>query len=136
MSNSSVSHARRRRNTINLAIWTFSWTATVALVTFGSHLLWNQEAIYTILALLLNVAVGAGMILANVRYLSGLDELEKKIQLDAMGITLGVTLVAGMAYSMMDTTNLIGTDAEISILVILMAITYMTGILVGKLRYR
>lgn len=127
---------RVRKNTMRLAFWTFSWTATVALVTFGSLLLWDKDPVYTAIALVINVIFGIGMIRANIRNLKSMDELEQKIQLDAMGISLGVTLVGGMAYTMMDTSDLISSDAEISFLVILMALTYMVAILVGKLRYK
>lgn len=126
----------RINKTRGLAIWTFTWVGSVALVTFGPLFLWDSDALLTSLALILNVIIGFGMIRANIRYLKGLDELEQKIQMDAMGFTLGITLVAGMAYSMMDSTNLITKDAEISILVIIMAITYMAAIVYGKIRYQ
>ena len=127
---------RVRKNTRSLAFWTFSWTATVALVTFGSLLLWDKNPVYTTIALVINIVFGIGMILANIRNLKSMDELEQKIHLDAMGISLGVTLVGGMAYTMMDTSDLISSDAEISFLVILMALTYMVAIVVGKVRYK
>lgn len=125
-----------RQNTINLMFWTFGWTLTVALVTFGPKFIWGENTLYTTLSLIVNVLVGVGMILANIRLLRGLDELEQRIHLEAMGITLGVTLVTGIAYSMMDTTNLIDADAEISVLVVIMAVTYMAAIIVGRLRFR
>ena len=128
--------SRRQQNTVRLAIWTFGWVVTVALVTFGSLFLWDKDPLYTTIALVINVLAGIGMILANIRNLKGLDELEQKIQLDAMGISLGTTLVGGMAYTMMDTSDLIGSDAEISFLVILMSISYMIALVVGKMRYK
>ena len=45
-------------------------------------------------------------------------------------------LIGGLAYSNLDVTNLIPFDAEISHLVILMALTYMVGIAAGIRRYR
>jgi hypothetical protein len=125
-----------RQNTINLMFWTVAWVLTVALVTFGPKFIWGENALYTSISLIVNVLVGVGMIFANIHHLRGLDELEQRIHLEAMGITLGVTLVAGIAYSMMDTTNLITADAEISILVVIMAITYMAAIIIGRLRFR
>ncbi len=121
---------------MRLAFWTTAWTITVAIVTFGAEFVWDNDPLITSIALIGNVLIGTGMIMANVRYLKDLDELEKKIQLDAMGVSLGVTLIGGIAYSMMDTTNLISMDAEISILVILMGITYMAAIMIGKMRYQ
>jgi hypothetical protein len=125
-----------RQNTINLMFWTLGWVLTVALVTFGPKFIWEENALFTTMALIVNILIGVGMIFANIRLLRGLDELEQRIHLEAMGVTLGITLVIGIAYSMMDTTNLIEGDAEISILVVIMAVTYMTAIIIGRLRFR
>ena len=53
-----------------------------------------------------------------------------------MGIALGVGIVGGLSYSLLDTTNLITQDAEISFLIILIALTYMAGIIIGQKRYK
>lgn len=74
--------------------------------------------------------------MANRRHLKGLDEMQQKIQLEAMALSLGVGLIGGLAYSNLDVTNLIAFDAEISHLVILMALTYMAGIASGVRRHR
>lgn len=125
-----------RKNTLNLALWTGAWVITMAISTFGSLLIWKGNNTFTALAILLNFLVGIGMILANIRHLKGLDELQRKIQLEAMGIALGLAVVAGLAYSSLDQTNIISYDAEISHLVILIGVTYMAGILIGNSRYR
>ena len=76
------------------------------------------------------------MIHANKIHLKGLDEMQQKIQMEGMALSLGVGLVCGLSYSLLDTTNLISFDAEISHLVILMGLTYLTGIILGHRRYR
>ncbi len=81
------------------------------------------------------MAFGAGMIWANIKHISVLDELQKKIQLDAMGIALGVGIVGGLSYSVMDIANVISSDAEIGFLVMLISVSYMIALLVGKKRY-
>ena len=128
--------SRTKKNTINLAFWTISWTLSMALATFGPRYLWESGSILTILAILINAGFGVGMILANVRHMKGLDELQQKIQLEAMGIALGVGVVGGLSYSLLDVTNVIETDAEISFLVILIGLTYMAGIIIGQVRYK
>jgi len=60
----------------------------------------------------------------------------QSIQLEAMALSLGVGLVVGLGYSMMDVTNLIAFDAQISHLVILVGLTYGTGVFVGLRKYR
>lgn len=120
----------------NLAIWTGAWILTMALATFGPKFLWEGNSTFTILAILINLAIGIGVIFANKRQLNSLDELQRKIQLEAMGLTLGVAVIFGLSYSMLDTTNLISYDAEISHLVILIGLTYFAGTVIGSLRYR
>jgi hypothetical protein len=124
-----------RRNTANLAIWTGSWVLTLAVAVFGSAFVWESRSI-SLFAILLNVAAGAGMIAANKRFLDGLDELQRKIQLEAMALALGVALVAGIAYSTLHSTGVIEFDAEISNLVILISLTYMCGIFLGRRKYQ
>ena len=55
---------------------------------------------------------------------------------EAMGITLGVGLVVGLAYSNMDINDVISGDAEIAFLVILMSLTYLAGVFIGTRKYR
>ncbi|QCK15788.1 hypothetical protein [Mangrovivirga cuniculi] len=127
---------RVKKNTRNLAIWTFAWVITVALVSFGAKFLWDFNETISIAAIILNLITGIGLILANRRYIMELDELQRKIFMDAMAMALGVAVVGGLAYSMMDITNIIKGDAEISIVVMMIGITYMVSIIIGNFRYK
>ena len=124
------------RNTALLGAWTLAWLATMALATFGPKFIWESNQWLTILASLINLGVGFGMIVANKRHLKGLDEMHQKIQLEAMALSLGVGLVAGLGYSNLDVTNIITFDAEISHMVILMGLTYAAGVFAGVRKYR
>lgn len=122
--------------TSRLAIWTLLWVLSLALVTFGAKFIWNFNVTISTILILVNLLIGVGMIMANIRLLQQMDELQRKIQMDAMGITLGVALVAGIGYSALDITNVINFDAEISHLVFLLGITYLAAILIGNARYK
>lgn len=128
--------AQRKINIKHLAYWTVAWTLTMALATFGPKFLWELESPLTIVGILINIGVGIGMILANKKHIKGLDELQQKIHLDAMAISLGVGVVFGLGYSLLDQTNLISYNAEISHLVVLMALTYLAGTIIGTVRYK
>jgi len=127
--------ARNKKNTLRLGYWTGAWLITMAIAVFGPILLW-QDKVLTGAAIVINVAVGIGMIVANKRHLEGLDELQQKIQLEAMALALGVGLVFGLGYSTMDVTNLISADAEISHLVMLIGLTYGGGVIIGRRKYQ
>jgi len=128
--------ANNKQNTVRLAGWTAAWVITMAVAVFGPQFVWKSSPWLTLAAIVVNLGVGVGMIIANRRHLKGLDEMQQKIQLEAMALSLGVGLIGGLAYSNLDVTNLIAFDAEISHLVILMALTYMVGIASGVRRYR
>ncbi|MBK8503400.1 MAG: hypothetical protein IPL46_14990 [Saprospiraceae bacterium] len=125
-----------KKNTINLGLWTLTWLVSTALVVFGAKFLWDFKATISIVAILLNLAMGLGMIMAYKRYLMGQDEMQRKIQMDAMALSLGVSVVGGLSYSMLDVVNIVTFDAEISHLVILISITYLLAVIVGTIRYQ
>ena len=137
MKNESLSWpATMRKNTSYLGIWTGTWLVTMALAAFGPKLLWNFNTALSVSAILVNLAVGAGMIYANIRYLNGLDELHRKIQLEAFAVALGVGVVSGLSYSMLDVANVIAFDAEISHMVMVIGITYLITFVRNTIRYR
>ena len=82
--------SRIRTSTIRLVCWNGAWVAATALMAFGPKFLWNKALVFTLLAVGLDVAVGVGMILATKKYVAELDELQQKVYLNALGITVGV----------------------------------------------
>jgi glucokinase len=128
-------HERLRRNTLKLAGWTGAWVVTLAIATFGPAFLWESTGL-TSGALLINVAAGVGMIVANKDHLMVLDEMQRKIQLEAMALALGVALVFGLAYSTADVAELIPFDAEIGHVVFAVCAAYAFGLFLGHRRYQ
>jgi len=127
---------RTNKTVIRLAIWTGLWVTTMALATFGPEFIWGSNLLLTIFAILLNLGIGIGMIVANISHLKVLDEMMQKIQLEAMALALGIGVVCGLNYALLDTTNIIDFNAEISHLVILIALSYLAAIFVGYRRYQ
>ena len=125
-----------KRNTARLRYWTVAWLAAMATAAFGPKYIWDFATLPTILALLVSLCVGFGMIVANKRYLQGLDEMHQKIFLDAGALTLGVGMVCGLSYEMLEDIKLISYEPEISHLIILMCLTMMVGMILGHRRYR
>jgi len=122
--------------TIRLAKWTILWVITVAIPAFGPTLLWGENLLINSLAILLNIGVGIGMIMANIDHLKKQDEMMQKVQLEAMGFSLGVAIVGGIAFSMLDATNVIPFDAEIGGIVALIGLTYLIAVFVNIRRYK
>ena len=127
---------RNARKSKHLLYWTLAWVLSTALAAFGPKLVWDFATLPTIFSVLLNVAVGFGMVLATKRHVHALDELQQKIFLDAGALSLGVGLVFGIAYELLEDIKLIPFEPEISHMIILMTLTFLAGIIVGNRKYR
>ncbi|MGP4045379.1 hypothetical protein [Streptomyces sp. 2A115] len=120
--------------TARLALWTLAWVATLALASFPS--LWDSQPVASWAAVAASLAVGIGMIVAHARLLREMDELQRKIMLDALAISLGAGFVGGMAYVVADAADLIAFDADAGMFPVLLGIVYLIAYAVGNLRYR
>ena len=125
---------RARVKTISLAIWTVLWVISVALAAFGHELFWGSNELINVLVILLNFGIGIGMIMANIKHLREMDEMLQKVHLEAMGISLGLAVVGGISYSMLDATNVIPFDAEISGVIVLIGLSYFISLLINLRR--
>ena len=128
--------SRVRANLMRLFRWNGAWAAATLLIALGPKFLWNKALGFTLLAIGLDVAVGVGMIVANKKYLAELDELQRKVHLNSLAITVGVAMLAGVPYSVMDSYHVIPLHADVSYLVVLMSLTYAASNLYGTRRYR
>lgn len=138
MEKSASENWKARSNKIlkYLFIWAIAYVLSMALATLGSEFLWEESNKWlTIAAILLNLGIGIGMVVANIRHLDTLDEMMRKIQLEAMAISLGAGVIGGLSYSLLDTENLIPFDAEIGHLIILIGVTYLITTIIGCKKY-
>ena len=124
------------KNTAILGYWTGGWVLTMALATFGPRFIWDYNQWLTIAGIVGNLLIGFGMINANIRHLKGLDEMQRKIFLDAAALSLGVATVVGLSYEMLNNTHLISFEPRISHLVFLIGITFGAGMLWGHRRFQ
>ncbi|TPH19268.1 hypothetical protein [Litorilituus lipolyticus] len=125
-----------QKNTKKLMFWTAAWVISMAIAAFAPRFIWDFNTTLTIIGVLLNIAAGLGMLLANRQYLIDLDEMQRKIMLEAMGLTLGVGLVFGLSYELFEDIKLINSEPEISHVVIVMAITYLIANIKGHRKYQ
>ena len=130
------STAQTKKNTKRLFFWSVIWALATAGVGFGPKNLWNFNTWLTIIAVLIHIGLSLGMIRVFKQYLQGLDELQRKIQLDAMALSLGIGLVLGSSYEMLEDIKLIPFEPEIPHLLILMSLTYVVGTVLGNRKYQ
>ncbi|NCP66644.1 MAG: hypothetical protein GW836_18685 [Paraglaciecola sp.] len=126
---------RTKYNVQRLFIWTLAWVASLALLAIGPRNLWAFEASFSLAALALNLLIGLKMILVNKQHLLGLDELQRRVQLEAMGIALGVGLVTGCALEALSNANVISFTMDVSQLIMIMSLVYITAVFISIRKY-
>lgn len=129
-------HAQATRASVRLALWTVAWAATLALARYGPAHLWDFQLAASWAAVGLNLVVGIGWIVAYAHYLRAIDELQRRINLDALAVTLGVGVVGGFGYVVADAAGLIASAIDVALFPVLLGVAYIVSVIVGHLRYR
>ena len=124
---------QKRQNKIMLA-WTFAWVASLAFLTGGVNSLWDSLLI-TKIGLLINLAIGIGMIIANKNLFKTYDELQKKIQFEAMAVTLGLVVVVGLVYEISFDFGVINKEPEFEYLMLFISFSYVASNIINAKRY-
>jgi ABC-type lipoprotein release transport system permease subunit len=126
---------KQKQQTKILIGWTFAFGASTAILSYGVNFLWDSLIITTI-GLIINLAIGVGMIIANKNLFNYYDELQKKIHFEAMAITLGLTVIVGFAYETAFDYGLIKSEPEFEYLVFFIGISYISSLVINSRRYR
>lgn len=121
----------KNANMVNL--WVMLWAGSLvvpglALAVFGFNNLVSILIMTTI-----NIICGLMMIRAYRYMLRTLDEMERKIQLDALALSVGVAMLAFSASSVLHTADIL-SQLEASWLLTIMAFSYSIGLVLGRLR--
>tara|TARA_B110001454_G_C12467113_1_gene328756 strand:+ start:112 stop:501 length:390 start_codon:yes stop_codon:yes gene_type:complete len=119
----------------NLAFWTVAWVLTFFLLASGPNELWNSKSI-TIIALIINVIVAVGMLLSNRDLFEYYDELQKKVQLEAMAITLGISVIFGCLFEQTYKLGLINLKPKLHIFIMFIGMTYLIAVIINSRRYK
>lgn len=123
-------------NTKKLAFWTLIWVLATALATFGPEFIW-ENPLFTYAGVGLFLITGAAMIWANRKYLMDQDELQRRMHLEAMSITLGVAVVLGLGLSILDQQDLLfGFDLDFAFITIIISVSYMLSLLINLRRFK
>ncbi|WP_395344949.1 hypothetical protein PN836_009255 [Ningiella sp. W23] len=126
---------RTVKNTKQLALWTGLWLLSLAIVSFGPSTLWDYHKVISVCTVITNLVMGYKMIVANKQHLLGLDELQQRIQLEAMAMSLGVSMVFGAIFGLLEPIKLISFTPNPSSILFVMGITYLIMIFITSRRY-
>jgi len=72
------STAQTKKNTKRLFIWSLVWVLVAFGAAFGPKNLWNFNTLLTIIAVLIHISIGLGMIRLFKQFLLGLDEYRER----------------------------------------------------------
>jgi len=127
--------ARDIKNAIIANLWIFAWALSLGVISYLSDFQWYEAIWASTIGLVVHVGLGIGMVLAYKRFLSEADELEKKIQLDALALSVGVTIVAFSSYSVLE--KIAGLPALTpAYLIVVLALSYSVGLVAGRRNFR
>lgn len=128
--------SRQRRITRKSALWAGAWILSVTLFAFGPESLWPGQFPLTVAAALISLGVGIGTLFHWRDMLDNADDLHRKVILEAMAIALGVGVVVGTLYPVMEDYELAPSDVKMTALVVVMGVTFLASMILGLRRYR
>ena len=107
---------------------------TLFISSACSEYSWYDAALPITIAFLVHSAIGVAMVISFRRFLTELDEMERKIQLDALALSVGITVIIFSSYSILDKAGIVAQLSP-SYLIMIMGLTYMVGLIVGRIKY-
>jgi hypothetical protein len=120
---------RAFRSLIPLTAWTVAWVASLAVARFVPDLMGEYQSPAAWIAIGLNLVVGIAWILAHVRYLHRLDELQRKTLMEALAMGLGAGLVGAMAASVANNAGLISFGADAAAFAVVASVVHIVTVI-------
>ncbi|MGH9379422.1 MAG: hypothetical protein ACRD2Z_02230 [Thermoanaerobaculia bacterium] len=125
--------ARDRRNSWRATGWLFVWMVSFLATTFAIRTEALPSGLWTYLAIAASTALGIVVVLAYVRFVREADELQRKIQLEALAWGFAGGFVAEFAFSLIERAGIMNVDIGDPIVV--MCVCYAVGVFLGARRY-
>lgn len=129
--NANQHSVREAKSSLRVAIWSVAWGGAVALGAASAIYLPAPKLLVGIAALIIYSGISLRTIRAYIRWLKVLDEMQRKIQLETMAMTLGALWMALGGLLILNAAEIIYIDRlEVSLLVVLAGL----GMAVGSIR--
>ena len=115
---------RNFKQSKNVLIWTFIWLVSFAILVNGPNNLWENTT-FTIIAAAFNFILIFIMLLANKNHFDVFDEFEKTVQLNAIAVSLFLTIFVGLFFIGVYKSGLINYEPQIDHLVVFSSLSYI-----------
>lgn len=135
LNESSAYDKRAIRDNLKLVAWIFVWMASLTVSDKAALHGWWEESWITVLSIIINAGLGLWVVYRYRHMLQGMDDLQRKIQLEALAIALGISLVGACSYTLLVTWGYI-IDEEVSDIFALMCVSYAGASMYGVWKYR
>ncbi|GAC28889.1 hypothetical protein GPAL_2028 [Glaciecola pallidula DSM 14239 = ACAM 615] len=114
---------------------TFIWIGMMIFIDKGILYGWFASDMQINLLIAFDTILGIVVIFMFMSLLKSMDELQRKIQFDALAFSMGTTFVASITYSLLTTAQIV-RDSETSDLILIMTFCYMASVIYGQVKYR
>jgi hypothetical protein len=127
---------RTCRNQRKVVLWSLVWMSSWVAVTLALTSGWLASGAPGIIAAVVSSSLGIGTAVAYRRFLNEADEVQRKIELEALALAFGVGVVGGFAYWLLERSGAVPiAKADLLYVLAVTCLTYSAGVLLGKRRY-
>ena len=127
--------ARSRKNHALIMLWIIVWMATFVAADKAQAYEWYSAGSLPLVAIAINAVIGLIVIVTYLRFLKELDEMQQKIQLNALALAMGIGLVGSVSYSLLVSAGLVAAP-DIAVVIGLLGAGYGAGLVIGRSRYQ
>jgi len=125
---------RDRQNQLRIMPWTFGWMLSFLAMTFAIKKEWITSDAAVVAISIVIMGLGVGTMLAYRRFLREADELVRKIELDALAATVGLGMVVGLSYWLLEFAEIV-SEPGLPMIITLMLVSYSIAVILGHRRY-
>ena len=116
-----------------ILLWSLLWALSVIVVTLAIRR-WHLSSGLILTGIAANSLFGVATLLAYRRFLRDVDELRRKIELDALALAFGIGVVGGMTYWLLTISGAV-SSSSFGFVFAAMILVYPAGVLIGLRRY-
>jgi len=124
---------RDKRNANRVNLWAFGWMFSLMGNMILTKIFDQGAGVFWVLIFAAHIICGVMLVLSYRRFLSQLDEMERKVQLEALALAVGFSILVFSAGSVLDSVGVLGKP-DAAVMVVVMSLTYMGGLIIGRIR--
>ena len=125
--------ASLKKSTCALFFATGAWVGSTAIMSFGPSTLWSYDASTTYLAIAANLIIGLVMLYSFFKHLSAMDEMQRQTHLEAIALTLGITMVLTVIYGALPQARVLENVQPTNVLFVI-GVSYILSVITLWLR--